>query len=135
MEKLNTEQLRKYIIQEVSKIVDILPDNYYFQKNNSRSNEGTYIYSDKIGYHIVYSEKGSENSHKITDNEFEISFWVLNSIVRAMAIDYMRKNIKSGENQREIIFNRELELLDKAGENYRKAGEIYISEILKKNPL
>ena len=134
MDNFDTEQLKKYIIQKISKISEKIPKDYYFEKNNAGSKEGTYVYADKIGYHIVYSERGSETSHKITTSEFEISFWVINSIVRRKAVDYMSENIKPGENQREMIFKKELELLDKIGENYKKAGEIYISEILKKNP-
>lgn len=135
MENLNTEQLKDYIIQVSNKLISKLPEEYYFSKNNSGSEEGVYIFSDEKGYHIVHSEKGSETSHKLTDNKFEISFWVIKLIVRTLAIDYMRKNVKPGENQREMILKKELELFGTVGKNYFKVGEVYINEMLKENPL
>ena len=135
MNNLTTEQLREHILQELNKINISQINNYYFEKNNAGGREGTYVYSDSQGYHYVYSEKGNESKHKITDNVFDVSFWVIDSVISSLAIDYMRKNIQPGENQRKVIFAKELELLKEIGENYYKAGEIEIDEILKENPL
>lgn len=135
MENLNTEQLKEFITDLSKKLISKLPEEYYFSINNSGSEEGVYIFSDEKGYHLVQSERGNETSHKLTDNKFEISFWVIKLIVRTLAIDYMRKNVKPGENQREMILKKEIELLGIAGENYLKVGEVYINEMLKENPL
>lgn len=47
----------------------------------------------------------------------------------------MRKNVKPGENQREMILKKELELFGTVGGNYFKVGEVYINEMLKENQL
>lgn len=135
MEYLNTEQLKDYIIEVSSKVTSKLPEEYYFSINNSGSEEGVYIFSDEKGYHLVQSERGNETSHKLTDNKFELSFWVIKLIVRTLAIEYMRKNVKPGESQRQIILKKELELLGTVGESYFKIGEVYLNETLKENPL
>lgn len=136
MFRLDTKGLEVHILKEVKPIQELANlKELFFAKNNSGSEEGTYIFSDQQGYHFVYSERGSETKHNVTDNLFEISFWTANSLVSTIALDLMKKNIKKGENQRKYIFEQRLMLLEKIGINYKKAGEIEIDEILKENPI
>lgn len=136
MFKMDTKNLEIYLLKEIKPIRDLINlQDFHFEKNSPGSVEGTYIYSDQQGYHFVYSERGSETKHNVTDNLFEITFWVINSLVYSIAFDLLKKNIKKVENQRKYLFEQQLILLEKVGSNYKKAGEIEIEEILKNNPL
>ncbi|GAB6085911.1 Imm63 family immunity protein [Alkaliphilus crotonatoxidans] len=136
MFRLDTKDLEAHILKEIKPIQELINlKELHFTKNSSGSEEGTYIFSDQQGYHFVYSERGNETKHKVTDNLFEITFWTINSLVGSIAFELMKKNIKKGENQRKYIFEQRLILLERIGTNYKKAGEIEIDEILKENPL
>jgi hypothetical protein len=135
MEYLTTKQLEEYIMTELARGNCVIPDTFYFVKNKIEGEDCTYIFSDKQGYHIVQSERGSEITHKLTDDIFEITFWTISMIFRTMAIKYMAKVVKPGDNQRKIIFEKELDLYKQIGDSYLKAGEIRIGEIIKNNPL
>ena len=136
MFKLSTEDLKIHIVERASRLGDLSRINEYnFVENNHGSADGFYIYSDGQRYHFVYSERGTENTHNVTDNLFEITYWVISSITDTLAIAYMRAHISSNQTQRKVIFYQKLRLLSMVGENCKKAGEIEISEGLKTAPL
>ena len=54
---------------------------------------------------------------------------------RNVALEMLKENVNKVKDQRQYIFEKKLELLEIVGTNYKKAGEIQISEILKDNPL
>lgn len=136
MFKLSTGDLKIHIVERASRLGDISRINEYnFVKNNHGSADGFYIYSDGQRYHFVYSGRGTENTHNVTDNLFEITYWVISSITDTLAIAYMRAHISSNQTQRKVVFDQKLRLLNMVGENYKKAGEIEISELLKTAPL
>jgi hypothetical protein len=82
----------------------------------------------------VISDRGEEITDKVTDDVFEISFWVIYSLLIDISHAYELKNRREGTNSRQVAFQKRLELLGKVGENYRKRGEIEISEILALHP-
>jgi hypothetical protein len=47
---------------------------------------------------------------------------------------YIRIKNRKIEDERKFVFEQQLILLEKIGDNYKKAGEIEISEILKRCP-
>lgn len=136
MFKLDTLELQTHILKELEPIQDLMDlEDYHFERNSAGSREGTYIFSDEQGYHFVYSERGLETTHKVTEELFEITFWVIMPVVDSIVFDLLRKNIDSIENQRKYIYEQELLFLEKIGPNYKKAGEIRIDEKLKEDPL
>lgn len=136
MFKLDTKNLEIHIISEINPIEEIINfKELNFTKNTSGSEEGVYVFSDQQGYHFVYSERGNETKHKTTDSLFEITFWTINYLVGSIALEMMRKNLKEVKNQRKYIYEQRLHYLGMVGENYKKAGEIEIDELLKENPL
>lgn len=136
MFKLDSSDLEMHILKEIEPIKEMVKsEQIHFYKNSSGSDEGIYIFSDLQGYHFVYSERGEETKHKVTDSLFEITFWVINHLVSSVALEMLKENVNKVENQRQYIFEKRLELLELVGTNYKKAGEIQISEILKDNPL
>ena len=136
MFKLDSSDLEMHILKEIEPIKEMVKsEQIHFYKNSSGSDEGIYIFSDLQGYHFVYSERGEETKHKVTDSLFEITFWVINHLVSSGALEMLKENVNKVKDQRQYIFEKKLELLEIVGTNYKKAGEIQISEILKDNPL
>ena len=106
MFKLSTEDLKIYILERVSRLGNINIKEYNFLENKHGSEDGFYIYSDSQRYHFVYSEQGTENKHNVTDNLFEITYWVISSITDTLAIGYMRTHVLPNQSQRKVIFDK-----------------------------
>jgi hypothetical protein len=135
VKNMTTEELKKIIELELKMIPnECQVDAPFFEKNTERSPEGTYVFSDSQGYHYVYSERGSESIHKITDDTFEIRYWVVSPIVFTIAGFFERQNRIQGEDIRRLLFEKALEVMSTIGTSYRKRTEIYIDEVLKLHP-
>lgn len=136
MFKLDTMELQTHILEELESVKELLNlEKIHFIPNKSGSEEGIYVFSDHQGYHFVYSEKGCETKHKVTDDLFEITFWTANSLISSLALELLKRNMFEVENQRKYLFEQNLILFEKIGSNYKKAAEVYIEENLKQNPL
>lgn len=108
--------------------------NVLFTNNPPINFEGVYAYSDKAGYHYASIERGVMNMHRITDDFFEISYWIYSDTTFNMAVEYEYRNRKKNHDPRRIYFEKQLELLELIGASYRKRGEIAVDEILKIAP-
>ena len=106
----------------------------FFEEDTPCSIEGIYVFADSGGYHYVLSERGSKSIHKVTDDLFEIRFWVVGPLAFEMAVQFERKNRVSGLDERELVHYKYLELLDNVGANFKRRGEIVVSEALKLRP-
>lgn len=60
----------------------------YYREESTNYYEGTFIYSDVKGYHYVYMDKNSVRAHQLTQDLFDISYWVLDDYVYHYASDY-----------------------------------------------
>jgi len=134
---LTTKELENVIMKYIKDFEEITNRKYTinFKENMANGADGTYVFSNYQGYHYVDSERGIEITHKITDDVFEISFWTLNPYIIMISFEYERANRKKGTNSREVALNKQLELWGMLGDNFRKRGEIEVSEVLKANPL
>lgn len=108
--------------------------NIYFSTGTPHNIEGTYTYSDELGYHYVFTEKGKIRLHKITDDLFEITYWIFKDLIHCIASKYEGENRIEKQDFRRLLFAKELELFEIVGENYRKRFEIAVDEILKNYP-
>jgi hypothetical protein len=133
---LKTNALEARIRSELAKLEEHedICLNTFFHENAPNSLEGAYVFSDERGYHYVYSERGSESIHKITDSLFEICFWRIYPIVSTRSFRFEEEHRVKGVDQRRLAFKRRIELLDCIGANYRKRGEIDIDETLENYP-
>ncbi|MPM63715.1 hypothetical protein SDC9_110597 [bioreactor metagenome] len=72
--------------------------------------------------------------HKITKDFFELSYWIFNDQVFNMALSYELKHRIKGKDPRRLIFDKELQLFEAIGENYKKKAENDINIILNGAP-
>ena len=136
LEMLTTDELKRSIKVKISELKDIKNvGDIRFEKNIKNGEDGTYIFADEQGYHYVQMERGKEQRHKVTDDVFEICFWCLYDLICIASFNYEFENRKENINSREAAFNKQLEYLSLLGDNFKKRGEIEISEILKAHPL
>ena len=143
---LTTDELENIIRMEYYRLKSVaekdgiyrdLDRGVFFAKNiPNGSREGIYIFADIMGYHYVgINERGEERRHKVTDDIFEICFWVFNDQTSLMSTEFEVNNRKGDqEDHRRSSFAKRLELLGEIGANYKKRGEIAIDEILKIAP-
>lgn len=127
---LSTKELEKKIISvlELAEIDFSLKDVYF--NDETHTEEGLYVFCKDHAYHFVYSERGSEICHLITNTDYEITFWVIKSIIR----DYVSLNYKPSqdmESTREFYFEKAKEIFNKIGENYDRLYNVYVDEMLK----
>lgn len=137
----STNELEKHI-KELHKRVKCITerDNVYkplkvsFFNEIPQKFEGEYCYSDSVGYHYCFSERGELGIHKITDDLFEISYWILETSLFEMAENYEANNRIQGQDFRRLLFKKILEYFAAIGDNYKKMCEIKFDEILKNAP-
>lgn len=110
------------------------PLDISFSTGTPQNKEGAYCYSDEKGYHYCYTERGEVSMHKITKDFFELSYWIFNDQVFNMALSYEIKHRIKGKDPRRLIFDKELQLFEAIGENYKKKAENDINIILNGAP-
>lgn len=136
-----TNELKQYIKSMYKKIETLA--NYdgihmeiitKFEVANKGYADGEYCYSDNEGYHYRCLERGSIIEDKMVHDLFEITYLVIESHIFRMSVDYELKHRISGQDNRRLIFSKELQYFRLLGENYGKRAENEINEILKKAP-
>jgi len=140
MRFISTTDLETYIKEGYSKLRMVAENDGIYDDmrvifNNKPFNyEGDYAYSDEMGYHYCGIERGVINGHEITDDLFEISYWIYSFATSMMASRYELRHRINNQDFRRLMFKKQLELLELIGANYRKRGEMYIDETLKQAP-
>lgn len=132
---LSTNELEKIIKERIN---EILPNSninsIMFCEGYDNSKEGTYVFSDKNAYHIVYTEKGKIRKH-IKSNSVDDVLWnVLDNIIFDISVNYAIKNSINGKDFRRPLFEKEIELYSKFGKNFEKRKIDEINKILQVNP-
>jgi hypothetical protein len=137
----STCELGKYISKEYEKIAVMAkkegvyePLSTHFTECTSHSLEGDYCFSDDEGYHFCSIERGAINSNRITKSLFDIAYWVIESQIFWLAVEYERKHRIKNQDSRRMIFSKELQYLGEMGEDYRDRAEAEINETLSQNP-
>jgi len=98
------------------------------------SSDGLSLYFENGEYHYVSMERGNEIKHYTSNDSFEILYYIFKDITFRLAQDYELHHRLSGEDSRKIIFNKQLELLEKIHKKYRELRELEIDKILDKYP-
>ena len=138
---ISTKELEIHITDSYSKLRAIAEKdkiykdlNVLFNNNLPINFEGVYAYAYNGGYHYAAIERGIINMHRITDDLFEISYWIYSDATFNMAVEYEYQNRRKNRDPRRLYFEKQLELLELIGTSYRKRGETEIDEILKTAP-
>ena len=138
---LSTSEFKKYIHELYEKLripasrYGIFRDlDVYFGPSRPQNSEGAFAFTGEFGYHYAFSEKGKIRIHKVSDDLFDASYWILSDQIFEMALDYATNHQIPGRDFRRLLFAKELELFEALGPNYVKRAEIAIDEVLKREP-
>ena len=136
--RYTTDELKGHI-NEIYEKLKPLTENYIqlnvnFADEMPHGLEGYYCYADKDGYHYRYVERGIVQKHHITQSLFEVTYWVMESWIFSVAVEYERKHRITDQDSRRIIFQKELQLFEVLGHDYKYRAENDIKKILEDYP-
>jgi len=138
---MSTEEFERYIRHQYEKLRapaskdGIFKElNIYFGPCRPDNSEGAFAFTDELGYHYAYSEKGKVRTHRISNDLFDASYWIFSDYIFQMALKYATRHQIPDQDFRRLLFAKELELFKVLGPNYLKRAEIAIDEVLKQEP-
>jgi len=137
---LSTGELELFIKEDYLKKLNyhlnekVTLEGIFFKEGYDSSPEGTYVYADNKGYNYIYTEKGKIRKHEVTNDIFEIAYWVMDDKVFSVALDYAAKNREAGKDFRRKLFEKEKEIWAVLDERGYSKKSLDIDEVLKENP-
>lgn len=91
----------------------------------------------KIGdnhFSYVSSERGYEIYNKSTNSLNELIYWIMDRVVRQMAVKYELDNRKEGLDTRRVYFSKYIQLLGEVNFEWAELATLSVDEILKSSP-
>lgn len=85
-------------------------------------------------YHYVILGREQELERRSTSNPDELKYWIFEKITFGMALNYEMKNRIEGQDCRRLIWQTQLELLEKLDSFWKVKKESEVQEILAVNP-
>lgn len=130
-----TKELEKNIKQKIyDKIPNINLQSINFIEGNDESPEGIYVFTENDEYIFIYTEKGKIRERKVLNNENDLMWSILNSVLFKVSMEYAIANRRTGEDFRKALFIKEIELFSLFGDEFKKRKIDEIESILLKNP-
>ncbi len=97
--------------------------------------EGSLLLIDEDGYYWAYYERGQDNGRgQRTRDVEELLYWFLLQTAVSIAHAYEFANRVEGPDFRRVVFAKELELLGRAGPEWRARREAEIAAMLAEDP-
>lgn len=110
-------------------------ENLYFQESDDDYLPGTYVFSDKEGYHLDYvGDRGGIVEKNIIEDIDKLYFELCWELASTISTDYASKNREKGKDWRRVMFAKRLELLGSASDSFIPYGQKKIDEILSQSP-
>jgi|GEM_PF-1537686 len=139
---LSTQELGKYIRSAYAKVETYAkrdgvykPLNDYFAKGTPNGQPGSFCYSDEEGYHFgVIDIRGNLSTNVVTQSLADITYQVLRDDLFWMSFDYERKNRVNDQDNRRIMFDKNIQYWSVIGEEFAERERQKISETLRENP-
>lgn len=129
------EKLYKMLNESVDEEYRINCHDYYQFRNSDPNDPGTYIYSDKDGYHKDFvGDRGGLEIARIIENLDDIYYSICEHLSFTIARKYEVKNRVKGQDTRRLMFSKQLEILQKVNLKYYQRCKEEIEKILKENP-
>lgn len=93
-----------------------------------------YVDIDDKGYHIKCFERGCQIGDDITEDLNELLYWIFSSVTSSIAAEYELKNRIKYQDNRRLMFSKQLELLEKIDTDFILKCRSEIHAILKDHP-
>jgi len=135
MNMQTTQEIEKNIKQKIfRKIPNINLQTINFLEGSDSSPEGVYVFTENDKYIYLYTERGKIREKKAANDEAELLWIVLNTVLFEKAIEYASANRQEGKDFRRALFNKEIELFSLFGDEFKKRKIDEIESILSNNP-
>jgi hypothetical protein len=134
MKYYSTEELEKYILENIGKIKDVpllKYNNTKFETPKIKSDDAYCFYADNF-YHFEYYERNSLIYDFVTDKLFEITYYVIYDIIFRYSTEYCISVNQSSS--RGIMFEKCIELMFLIGVEYGKKAISDIFFIIQNSP-
>lgn len=129
-------EIIKELQEEYSQILEKVygtPLSYRFQ--TTRGDDGS-EHLEIVGdeFHLVATERGLELSRRKTRDRHELFYWMIADLAFWRGCEYEQQNRIDRLDPRRMIFQKQLEILEKVDAVWAARKRKEISEILSKNP-
>jgi len=132
---LNTKDLETKIKRRIKETISGLNLNkIVFEKATDNSKEGIYVFAEDDKYYFMFVEKGKTRERKELYAEEEVLWCVLDELVFEVAMRYAIENREKGVDFRKALFDKEIELFSRFGNDFKHRKVSEINEILRNNP-
>jgi len=139
---LSTQQLEQYIRSAYAKIEPYAkkdgvykPLNDYFAKETPNRRPGSFCYANEEGYHFgVIDIRGNLRTNIVTQSISDITYQVLRDDIFWMSVDYEKKNRVDGQDNRRIMFDKNIQYWRAINEEFAERERKKINETLRENP-
>ena len=139
---LSTQKLEEYIRNAYAKIEPYAkkdgvykPLNDFFTKETPNRCPGSFCYADEEGYHFgVIDIRGNLRTNVVTQSISDITYQVLRDDIFWMSFEYERKNRVDGQDNRRIMFDKNIQYWSIIGEEFAERERQKINETLRENP-
>lgn len=129
------QELEKNIKQKIyEKIPNINLQIINFIEGSDNSSEGIYVFTENDNYIYMFTERGEIRERKVLNDEIELLWNILNSVLFEKAMEYATSNRQNGKDFRRALFSKEIELFSLFGNEFKKRKTDEIERILLKNP-
>ena len=129
-------EMFEIINEEVDEVYrNISLNGIYFRKSNSNGMSGKYVFFNDKGYYLdTVGDRGGFYEQKYFKTFEELSFDLCWDFCSVISTKYASKNRVRGQDWRRIMFAKRVQLLAKVDEQFGRAGQEKINEILQGNP-
>ena len=132
---MNIEELEQYIQNNLfTHYKKFKLTGIFFENDEQYNKDGVYISLCNDKYNIIYVERGKEKKRITTKEENVVLWYVLDSLVFYIAVEFAVKNSEKGRDFRRKYFEKELEIFAEFGKDFELKKKEEICKILEKNP-
>lgn len=123
----------KLELEEMAKVINA-PQAYLPTYHWSEGSGRPHIEVRDDGYHFVVSERGHESQRKVTQDLDDILYWSISGATFSVAGQYELNHRIPDQDFRRLLFQKDLELLEKVNKEFAFKRKTEIDQILEKQP-
>lgn len=141
MDQFETKKVENYIKNLYEKLNDsnisesnLKPLKIFFNNNTPNGIPGDFCYSDGKSFYLgSIGDKGAVTIDK-TNSLFELAYWVFKYFTATIAFEYERSHREVGKDIRRLAFQKQAELMEILGFQFKVKFEKDINELLIEYP-
>lgn len=107
-------------------------DSMYRTKGNGLGDPHVEIIGNQYDY--VVTERGSEMERRSTEDADELMYWLVSDLIFRLASVYELQNRITGQDNRRILFQKEVELFSVVNPDWTTKRKLEINETLRTHP-